>query len=58
MRSALDDIPGVGQKRKTILLQHFKSINDIRAATLEELIALPGFNRRTAYAVQKALAGN
>jgi len=55
LQSALDSIPGVGKKRKTILLQHFKSIKNIRAAGLEEIRALPGFNRNLAESVQKAL---
>jgi len=55
LRSALDSIPGVGKKRKTILLQHFKSIKNIRAADLEQICTLPGFNRKVAESVQKAL---
>ena len=35
--SALDDIPGVGDKRKADLLKHFKSIKRIKSATEEEL---------------------
>ncbi len=35
--SALDDIPGVGEKRRAQLLRQFKSIKAIRAASLEEL---------------------
>ncbi len=55
IRSALDSIPGVGKKRKATLLTHFKSIKKIRAATLEELSALPGINRNVAKSVKKAL---
>ncbi|MCP4623313.1 MAG: excinuclease ABC subunit UvrC [bacterium] len=55
LQSALDAIPGVGKKRKTILLQHFKSVKNIRAADLEQICALPGFNRKVAESVQKAL---
>jgi excinuclease ABC subunit C len=55
IHSALDSIPGVGKKRKKILLTHFKSIKKIRAATLEELCALPGFNRKTAENVKRTL---
>jgi len=58
IRSALDSIPGVGKKRKTTLLKHFKSIKKIRAATLEELSTLPGINRRVAEAVKKTLNQN
>ena len=35
--SALDQIPGVGQKRREVLLREFKSIKAIRAASLEQL---------------------
>jgi excinuclease ABC subunit C len=55
LRSALDSIPGVGKKRKAILLQYFKSVKNIRAADLEQICALPGFNRKVAESVQKAL---
>jgi len=58
IRSALDSIPGVGKKRKTTLLKHFKSIKKIRAATLEELSTLPGINRKIAEAVKKTLNQN
>ncbi len=37
MRSELDNIPGVGKKRRAALLKTFQSIKRIRAATIEEL---------------------
>jgi excinuclease ABC subunit C len=55
LQSALDSIPGVGQKRKAALLQHFKSIKNIRAADIDQICALPGFNRNLAESIQKAL---
>lgn len=58
IRSALDSIPGVGKKRKATLLKHFKSIKKIRAATVEELSALPGMNRKVAKSVKKTLSPN
>jgi excinuclease ABC subunit C len=58
IRSALDSIPGVGKKRKAVLLTHFKSIKRIRAATVEELTVLPGMNRNIAESVKKALNPN
>ncbi len=36
-KSELDEIPGVGEKRKAELLKHFKSIAAIKQATLEQL---------------------
>ena len=38
--SVLDQIPGVGEKRRSELLKHFKSIKNIKAATLEQLQAV------------------
>jgi len=55
LQSALDTIPGVGQKRKAALLQHFKSVKNIRAAGPEEIGALPGFNRSVTESILKAL---
>ncbi|WP_061579364.1 excinuclease ABC subunit UvrC [Saccharococcus caldoxylosilyticus] len=36
-RSVLDDIPGVGEKRKKALLKHFGSLKNMKEATVEEL---------------------
>jgi len=57
MRSVLDSVPGIGVKRKKALLKHFGSIKKIRAATLDELTALPGMNRKAAEAVKSKLTG-
>jgi len=56
LQSALDTIPGVGPKRKATLLKQFKTIKNIRAADLDEIGTLPGFNRRVAESVLKALS--
>ncbi len=48
VKSVLDDIPGVGPARRKALMRHFKSIEEIRAADVEELSALPEINRRAA----------
>jgi excinuclease ABC subunit C len=55
LQSALDTIPGVGKRRKAALLQHFKSVKNIRAADPEKIGALPGFSRSVAESIQKAL---
>ncbi len=47
--SVLDKIPGVGEKRRAELLKHFKSVKNIRAASLAELEET--VDRRTARAV-------
>jgi excinuclease ABC subunit C len=56
LRSVLDTIPGVGAKRKAALLNRFGTIKNIRTADADEIRALPGFNRRVAQAVLKALS--
>ena len=48
VKSVLDDIPSVGPARRKALMRHFKSIEEIRAADVEELSALPEINRRAA----------
>lgn len=40
--SALDNIKGIGEKRKTALLKAFKSVPRIRAASLEDIAAVVG----------------
>ena len=56
-RSVLEEIPGIGEKRKRALLTHFGSLKRIRAATSAELIAVPGFNDELAERVRAFLAG-
>ncbi len=55
IRSELDGIPGIGKKRKQTLLRHFKGIQNIREATLDEISALPGMNRPLAEKVRTML---
>lgn len=47
-KSTLDDIPGVGEKRKKALLSHFKNIEEIKNASEEELSQVEGLNRSVA----------
>ncbi|HEY8347202.1 MAG TPA: excinuclease ABC subunit UvrC [Symbiobacteriaceae bacterium] len=47
-RSRLDEVPGIGPKRKKALLAAFGSLRRIREATVEELAAVPGMNRAVA----------
>ena len=46
--SELDDIPGIGGKRKAILLTRFGSLRRLKRATLEEIAEIPGFGPRSA----------
>lgn len=54
--SLLDDVPGLGESRRKALMKQFGSLKRLRAATVEELMAVPGIGRRTADAVQAAIA--
>jgi excinuclease ABC subunit C len=54
--SALDNIPGLGQTRKTALLKHFGSLKRLREASIDEISGAPGIGLQTAQAVHAALA--
>ena len=54
--SSLDGIPGLGQARRAALLRHFGSLRKIRAATPEELCAVPGIGPALASAIAAELA--
>ncbi len=48
VKSILDDIPGVGPARRKALMRHFASIQDIRQASVEELLEIPELSRAAA----------
>jgi len=54
LRSALDEVPGVGPKRKKALLRKFGSLKAVREASVDEIAATPGFTKALA---EKVLAG-
>ena len=53
--SVLDEIPNVGPRRKQALLQHFGSIEAIREASLDKLLAVKGIPRSVAENIRKHL---
>ena len=55
-RSALDDIPGLGEVKAKALLRHFGSVKAIRNATTEELQVVPGIGPTLAATINQALA--
>ena len=55
LRSALDEVEGIGPKRKRELLRRFGSVRGIRAATLEELAAVPGMTLKQAKVLKSSL---
>ena len=48
LTSALDDIPGIGPKKRNVLLKTFGSVKSIAATPLEEITAIPGFSQKQA----------
>ncbi|MBI1928293.1 excinuclease ABC subunit C, partial [Candidatus Poribacteria bacterium] len=54
--SILDEIPNIGPKRKQALLQHFGSVDTIRRASLDELLAVKGMTHSVAASIRKHLS--
>ncbi|MBQ4482193.1 MAG: excinuclease ABC subunit UvrC [Lachnospiraceae bacterium] len=52
VHSVLDDIPGIGPARRKALMRHFGDIEKIKAADLDELLAVEGMNTKAAKAVK------
>jgi excinuclease ABC subunit C len=55
LQSSLDEIPGVGPKRKKALLRHFGSVKAIREATVEQIAAVEGINAAVAAQIKANL---
>ena len=55
MGSALDNVPGVGPKRKKSLLRKFGSVKAIREAGIDDIAAVPGMTRTLAHKVKEYL---
>ena len=54
--SVLDNIEGIGEKRRAALLNHFGSVAKIKTATVSELAAAPGMSKNAAAAVYNFFA--
>lgn len=48
VHSILDDIDGIGPTRRKALMKHFKGIEEVRNAEIEELAQIPGMNNKAA----------
>jgi excinuclease ABC subunit C len=55
VESLLDQVPGLGEVRRKALIGYFGSLKKLRAATVEEIAAVPGFGPKTALAIKQAL---
>ncbi len=51
VKSVLDDIPGIGPTRRKALMKKFQSLENIRNASMEELVQTEGMNQKSAEAV-------
>jgi excinuclease ABC subunit C len=50
-KSVLDDVPGIGPKRRDALLAHFSSLGELQKASLEQLASIPGVGESAARAI-------
>ena len=55
LASQMDGVPGIGKKRKLLLLNHFGSVEKIKGATAEELASVKGMTKRAARNVKEFL---
>jgi excinuclease ABC subunit C len=55
LTSELIEIPGVGEKRRADLLKHFRSVENIKAASVEELAGVSSITPKLARAIFKHL---
>ena len=55
MKSLLDSVPGVGPKKRRMLIQKFGSVVGVKAASLPELAEVPGVNMALAERIKEHL---
>ncbi len=53
--SILDEIPGIGPKRRNALLKHFGSVEHIKMASIDEIVTIDGMNQKVAENVLESL---
>ena len=58
VHSVLDEIPGIGEKRRRALMKAFASIDDLKRADVEEIAALPEIPENVARGIYEYLHGN
>ena len=55
LRSVMDTIPGIGPKKRSLLISHFGSVNDIKNASIDSLTKVPGITQKLASTVKRHL---
>ena len=53
--SGLDAIPGIGPKKRKLLLKHFKGVSHLKKASVNEIEVLPGINKELAQTILNTL---
>jgi excinuclease ABC subunit C len=51
VNSILDEIPGIGEVRRKALMRHFSNIDEMKNASMDEFLKVPGMNRKSAESV-------
>ena len=55
MRSLLDEVPGIGPRRKAALIKKFGNLQSIRDASIDDMAAVPGMTRAAAQRLKELL---
>jgi excinuclease ABC subunit C len=55
VKTVLDDVPGVGEKTRRALLRRFGSVENVRAASADDLVDVPGIGEKTAETLRERL---
>ncbi|MDO8750414.1 MAG: excinuclease ABC subunit UvrC [Dehalococcoidia bacterium] len=55
IQSVIDSVPGIGPKRRRLLIQRFGSVAGIKAASMEEVASVPGMTMKLAQKVKEYL---
>ena len=55
LHSKIDDVPGIGPKRRRLLLNHFGSLTGLKQASTEEILQVPGIPEKLAVEIRTHL---
>ncbi len=57
IRDSIDGITGIGMKRKALLIKYFGTIDNVKTASIDELMKLPGIGKKLAVSIYNQLKG-
>jgi len=55
LRSPIDNVTGIGPKRKRMLMRRFGTLQGIRDASVDEIASVPGMTRSLAFRVKQTI---